>query len=564
MFHRPSVPTRRYLLTTLGAVFAATVAACSVRSDLPSEPAETAPVDGPRDEGKETSTGVGARTPLPEASVSRGLDAIKKASSRINADTRHAFVARDVIIDKDGTEHVRFDRTFRGLPVLGGDLVAHIGKDGALDTVSQTLDKKIDLDPAQVSLDPAGAVVIATSAVTDVNGASATTPTLVVYARDVEPVLAYDVVVAGERADGTPAEVHRVVDANDGHTLDTWDGVETAEPNGTGASFFSGSVPLWTAPVAAGGFELKDPQRGGTFTLDLANGKQVPRGATPIKDLDNLWGDGTLANAQTTAVDAQYGTAVTWDYFLNVHGRNGIGNDGKGASNRVHYGRKYNNAFWQDSCFCMTYGDGDGITFNPFDSLDVAGHEMSHGVTSRTAKLVYSGESGGLNEGTSDIFGTAVEIYANNPNDAPDYQVGEKLYKSGTKALRYMYRPSADGSSSDCWYTSVGTLDVHASSGVANHFYYLLSEGSAPASGPASPTCDAADTKIAKGTGVVTGIGHVVAEKIWYRALTTYMVSTTKYAGARTATLQAATDLYPADPTIAAAVAAAWTAVNVR
>ena len=76
------------------------------------------------------------------------------------------------------------------------------------------------------------------------------------------------------------------------------------------------------------------------------------------------------------AVDAQYGTAVTWDYYKLVHGRNGIKNNGVGAYNRVHYGTKYNNAYWQDSCFCMTYGDGDGTTFNPFDSLDVAGHEM--------------------------------------------------------------------------------------------------------------------------------------------------------------------------------------------
>ena len=120
---------------------------------------------------------------------------------------------------------------------------------------------------------------------------------------------------------------------------------------------------------------------------------------TIFTDADNTWGNGTLADRATVGVDAQYGTATTWDYYKNVHGRNGIANDGKGAYNRVHYGRNYNNAFWSDGCFCMTYGDGDGTTFNPFDSLDVAGHEMSHGVTSRTANLIYSGESGGLNEG---------------------------------------------------------------------------------------------------------------------------------------------------------------------
>ena len=86
---------------------------------------------------------------------------------------------------------------------------------------------------------------------------------------------------------------------------------------------------------------------------------------------------------------------------------------------RVHYGDQYNNAFWDGTK--MTYGDGDGVDFGPLVSLDVAGHEMSHGVTSRSANLTYSGESGGLNESNSDIFGTMVEFYANNAGDPGDY-----------------------------------------------------------------------------------------------------------------------------------------------
>ncbi|MCK6435323.1 MAG: M4 family metallopeptidase, partial [Aquabacterium sp.] len=178
----------------------------------------------------------------------------------------------------------------------------------------------------------------------------------------------------------------------------------------------------------------------------------------------------------------------------------------------------------------MTYGDGDGVSFNPFDSLDVAGHEMSHGLTSRTAGLVYSGESGGLNEGTSDIFGTAVEFYANNPNDPGDYLIGERIYKAAGKSLRNMIRPSSDGKSADCWYSNVGSLDVHYSSGVANHFFYLLAEGTS--GGSPSPTCSAGDTRVATGAGSVSGIGRAKAEKIWFRALTVYMTSNTSYAGA--------------------------------
>jgi Zn-dependent metalloprotease len=360
--------------------------------------------------------------------------------------------------------------------------------------------------------------------------------------------------------------MHVIIDARDGHELDSWDGIETATaPGGVGTGFFSGTVDLTTNTTGAG-FELKDPTRGNQYTTDL---KGATSGAGAIfTEIDNLlWGNGALTDRQTVGVDAQFGAAKTWDYYLNVHGRNGIANDGKGAFNRVHYGSKYNNAFWTDSCFCMTYGDGDGTTYNPFDSLDVAGHEMSHGVTSRTAKLSYSRESGGLNEATSDIFGTMVEFYADKQEDAPDYDVGERLYITSGEALRYMYQPSKDGRSADCWYKQVGNLNVHYSSGVANHLFYLLAEGTASAVYPPSKTCNATDTRTATGTGVLAGIGRSKAEKIWYRALTTYMTSNTNYAGARIATVKAANDLVATGVLTSddlAAVGKAWTAVNVQ
>jgi zinc metalloprotease ZmpA len=159
-----------------------------------------------------------------------------------------------------------------------------------------------------------------------------------------------------------------------------------------------------------------------------------------------------------------------------------------------------------------------------------------------------------LNEATSDIFGTMVEYYVNNTSDTPDYLIGEKLYKSGNLALRYMYNPSLDGKSAGCWSSTVGSLNVHYSSGVANHFFYLLAEGSVPAD-PASPTCN---------SSVVSGIGRSKAVNIWYRALTVYMTSSTNYANARVATLNAAGDFYGVASPEQAAVAAAWSAVNVN
>ncbi|RAJ41475.1 thermolysin metallopeptidase-like protein, partial [Kitasatospora sp. SolWspMP-SS2h] len=237
----------------------------------------------------------------------------------------------------------------------------------------------------------------------------------------------------------------------------------------------------------------------------------------------------------------------------------GIRNDGVGAYSRVHYGSNYVNAFWDDSCFCMTYGDGSGNT-HPLTELDVSGHEMSHGVTSNTAGLNYSGESGGLNEATSDIFGTLVEFYANLSKDNPDYLIGELININGNGTpLRYMDKPSKDGASADYWSSSVGNKDVHYSSGVANHFFYLLSEGS----GAKTVNGVSYNSPTYNGS-TLTGIGRDKAAQIWYRALTVYMTSTTNYKAARTATLNAAKDLYGSGSTQYNAVAAAWTAVNVN
>jgi Zn-dependent metalloprotease len=372
--------------------------------------------------------------------------------------------------------------------------------------------------------------------------------------------------IDSRRSDGLPSEKHVIVDATTSTILDVWDDIHTAQASaapagnlGTGKSLFSGVVPLQTTATQSG-YELRDTARGGHVTVDM--GQQTAGSGKVFKDPDNAWGSGSVSNRATVAVDAHYGAAMTWDYFKNVHGRLGIANDGRGASSRVHFDNGFNNAFWSDACFCMTYGDGDGVTLHPLVALDVAGHEMTHGITSRTARLIYSGESGGLNEATSDIFGTAVEFYAKNTKDPGDYVIGEKLFKNAGRIIRSMVQPSVDGASADCYYAGVGSLDVHKSSGVANHFFFLLAEGTTQ--GQPSPTCTANNVRVATGTGTLTGVGRTAAEKIWYRALTRYMTSNTNFALARQATLRAAADLFGAGSAQVHAVEMAWGAVNVH
>ncbi|MFE6866547.1 M4 family metallopeptidase [Kitasatospora sp. NPDC057692] len=480
---------------------------------------------------------------------------------------QESLVAKDAVVDADGTRHLRFERTYAGLPVLGGDLVVHQTADGTVKAVDKAVSAQIAVPgltpkiPADQAAAQASGAVRSTvgiaadkdeSPLTAVHQAGAAQ--LVVWAADGSPRLAYRTTVEGVRADGTPSSQLLVTDATTGRVLSSHEQVQTA--SGTGTGVFVGTVPL-TTTQSGSSYSLKDASRGGQSTSDL-KGKTSGSG-TLFTDTDNVWGDGTAANRQSAAVDAQFGAAATWDYYKNTFGRNGIKNNGVGATSRVHYGRNYVNAFWNDSCFCMTYGDGTNNA-NPLTALDVAGHEMTHGVTSATAGLNYSGESGGLNEATSDIFGTLVEWSANLPADKPDYLIGEEIDINGDGTpLRYMDKPSKDGSSADSWSSSVGGLDVHYSSGVGNHFFYLLAEGS----GARTINGVSYDSPTSNGS-TVTGIGRDKAAAIWYRALTVYFTSTTNYKAARTGTLSAAADLYGAGGAEYAAVAAAWSGVNVN
>ncbi|MFB7996765.1 M4 family metallopeptidase [Streptomyces sp. NPDC056002] len=474
------------------------------------------------------------------------------AARQLGLGSGEKLVARDVVKDADGTTHTRYERTYDGLPVLGGDLVTHTAKNGDLKGVSKAHKGSISVASTDAALAPTAAKKSAV-AVSDAKSATAKNVRKVVWAASGKPVLAYETVVTGTQADGTPSELHVVTDAATGKKLYSYEGIE----NGTGTSEYSGTVTVGSTASAGGGFDLVDGGRGGHKTYDL-NGGTSGTGAL-FHDGDDQWGDGTVTNRQTAAVDAAYGAAETWDYYKSAFNRNGIAGDGKAAYSRVHYGNAYVNAFWSDSCFCMTYGDGQNNQ-RPLTALDVAGHEMSHGLTASTAGLNYSRESGGLNEATSDIFGTSVEFFANNSSDVGDYLIGEKININGNGTpLRYMDKPSKDGGSADYWSKTVGRLDVHYSSGVANHFFYLLSEGSGAKTingvSYNSPTSD---------NSTLTGIGRAKAEQIWYKALSTYMTSTTNYAAARTATLQAASDLYGANSAEQQAVAATWTAVNVK
>jgi bacillolysin len=247
------------------------------------------------------------------------------------------------------------------------------------------------------------------------------------------------------------------------------------------------------------------------------------------------------------AVDAHYDAGVTYDYYKEVHNRLSYDGNNAAIKSSVHYGRNYNNAFWNGSQ--MVYGDGDGQTFIPlFGGIDVVAHELTHAVTDYTADLIYQNESEEINEAMSDIFGTLVEYYANNN---PDWEIGEDIYTPSiaNDALRSMSAPAKYGDPDHYSNRHTGTQDnsgVHISSGSINKAVYLLSEG---------------------GThyGVtVTGIGKEKISKIFYRSLTQYLTASSNFSHLRTAAVQVATDLYGATSQEVQSVNQAFNAVGVQ
>ncbi|GAA0686649.1 M4 family metallopeptidase [Kitasatospora atroaurantiaca] len=463
---------------------------------------------------------------------------------------------KDVIVDADGIQHVRFDRTYQGLPVIGGDLVVHQDARGRLKDSSRAKGHSPVVKSTVPSIPAKAGAAHALSAVPGISAATSV-PQLVVWAADGTARLAWQTTVSGLGKQGQPSGKIVVTDATTGEEIEQLDAEH--EATGTGHSEYTGDISISTTQQADGTFALIDPVRGHTTkdAHNLSSSSVKASSGTLYTDADNLWGDGKKFSTDraTAAVDAHANTAWTYDYYKNTFGRSGIKNDGRGATVFVHVGTNWDNAQWSDACFCMMTGDGNGTTDPEQVDLDTMGHEMTHGVTSATANLRYSGESGGLNEATSDIFGTMVEWYANNAVDTPDYLFSDQ---STPPWLRRFDKPSLDGRSADCWSTKVGRLDVHNSSGVGNHWFYLASEGSGTKTINGftynSPTCN---------SSTVTGIGNQKVAAIWYRALTVYMTSTTTYKGARAASLSAASDLYGTGSAEYNAIAAAWSAVNV-
>ncbi len=335
------------------------------------------------------------------------------------------------------------------------------------------------------------------------------------------------------------------IDAATGEILDEQSIIHTADVVGTAATKYSGTKTM-TSDNNGGTYRLRETGRGnGIQTYNLQNGTTYTN-----TDFTNATSNWTGTGVDQGARDAHWGAEMTYDYLMQRHNRNSIDGAGYMLRSYVHYSTNFVNAFWDGQR--MTYGDGNGTSWTIMTGLDVCGHEITHGLISATANLVYQDESGALNESWADIMGNSIENFAR-PTQW-NWRIGEDITSSGS-GMRNMSNPGSFGDPdtymAGSYYT--GTADnggVHTNSGVSNYWYYLLTIG-------ANGTNDLGNAFS------VTGQGWTKSSNIAFRGLTVYFTSSTTFANARTLTEQAAVDLYGNCSAELTATSNAWYAVGV-
>ena len=441
----------------------------------------------------------------------------------------HDAFQQHAVISSHGVQYVPYDRTYRGLPVVGGDFVVVTDSAGRLLTTTVAQGRPVALASVTPTLTRSTARHTARGTVQHgrYDGASR----LVVLQRNASR-LAWETTVVGTRA-GEASRLTVYVDAHSGRVLSTREHVM----EGTGSSAWAGTVSIPTSGS------------GTSYSMTNANAStlkcQNASGNVTFTGTDDSWGNGDATNRETGCVDAFYAAEQERQMLSTWLGRSGM--DGSGGWVPIRVGLNDVNAYYDGTQVQIGHTQTGGKWIG---SIDVVAHEFGHGVDDHTP----GGISGaGTQEFVADTFGAATEWYANNGTDRPDYTVGEQVNLVGSGPIRYMYNPSLAGDA-NCYSSSTPTSEVHSAAGPGNHWFYLLAEGTSPTNGqPTSPTCNSTS---------ITGIGISKAIKIMYNAML-MKTSSSSYLKYRTWTLTAAKNLYPGSCTEFNAVKAAWNAVSV-
>ena len=467
-----------------------------------------------------------------QAQAARAADAfVAGRPAALHPSADEAFVQHDAV-SSAGLQYVPYDRTYRGLRVVGGDFVVVTDAAGQVRYTSVAQRQAIGALGVTPKLTAAEAEAVARAKVASVSAVEGTQ--LVVDALDA-PRLAWESTVDGTGSDG-PSRLTVDVDALTGAVLHTQEHVL----HGSGTAAWNGPNPVHIDTSGSGtSFSMTDP------TIRNLSCQDYTTHAT-FTGTDDAWGNGNATNEETGCVDAMFVAQTEFKMLAQWLGRNGM--DGSGGAWPLRIGLNDENAFYDGTQVAV----GHNTANQWIGSLDVVGHEMGHGIDDHTP----GGISGsGTQEFVADTFGAATEWFANESAsfDAPDFTVGERINLVGNGPIRFMYNPSLAGHS-NCYSSSVPSQEVHAAAGPGNHWFYLLAEGTNPTDGqPTSPTCN---------SSTLTGLGIQNAIKIMYNAM---LLKTTgaSYLRYRVWTLQAAKNLFPGSCTQFNTVKAAWDAVSV-
>jgi len=462
----------------------------------------------------------------------KAADLVASRPAYLNASPNDKFT-QGAVISSGSTQYVPYERTYGGVPVVGGDFVLVLNNAGQLVFNSVALQRPIGNLSTAPTLAKGDAEAVATRQLRTVTRVEGTR--LVVDAIGTTPRLAWESTVDGVGSDGV-SRLSVNVDAITGAVLRTQEHVM----HGSGTAGWNGPNPVTINTVQSGGtFFMRDPTVTNLSCQDSANN-------TTFSGPDDAWGNGNATNRETGCVDALFGAQTEVRMLSQWLGRNAM--DGTGGAWPIRVGLNQVNAFYDGTQVQIGHNNANQW----IGAIDVIAHEMGHGIDDHTPGGI---SRAGTQEFIADVFGAATEWFAGEPSpfDVPDSTVGEQINLVGQGPIRVMYNPSLVGDP-NCYSSSIPSTEVHAAAGPGNHWFYLLAEGSNPTDGqPTSPTCNGS---------TVTGIGIQSATKILYNAML-MKTSSSSYLRYRTWTLQAAKNLFPGSCTQFNAVKAAWNAVSV-
>ena len=469
-----------------------------------------------------------------------------------------------------GRQHERFEQIVNGVPVWAATVTRQVDSAGLPVSVFGDVYEGLDAVPAVATVSATAARDIA-AADAGVSLGEIPAP-LYVLVTDGGPRLVYVIRVVAPGFSVT----RYFVDALSGAIVQKRTDLKR-QSVGTGTGVVGAEKKISTTPFA-GTFVTADSLRPpvlDTFNmrgnigavLDFLNGLRPLFPSDYASDADNRWTDAAV-------VDAHVYSGWTYDYLFKRFGRLGLDDRNLPITNLVHpanrsdffFQYEYIPDFFDNAGYVgdgiMIYGDGfpsgltvGGQTFDYFSgALDIVAHELTHGVTDYTSRLDYVGESGALNEAFSDIVATSVEFFFQPPGGGlgqADYLIGEDVVRPG--GFRSLSDPAAFDQPDHYSRRYTGREDdggVHINSGIASHAFHLAVEGG-----------------VNRTSGVaVTGVGRAnreQIERVFYRAFTSMLPASARFSTARSATIQAARDLYGAGSAVERAITDAWTAVGV-